>query len=378
MFQYERKIEKNLLESIQSNKAVILFGARRTGKTILIKNLVKKLNENYLFLNGEDITTSELLERRSVGSYQQLLGDTKILIIDEAQKIPDISLKVKLMLDEIDGLKIILTGSSALDLGNQFGEPLVGRKYDFQLYPLSELEFSQNESNIAKLENMRSRLIFGNYPELTKLKNRKEKIQYLNELKNGYLLKDILTIDGLKNSNKISNLLRLISYQIGSEVNYSELGTQLSLSKNTVEKYMELLSKVFVLYKLEGFSKNLRKEVSKSSKWYFHDNGIRNSLINNFNPIDQRDDVGKLWENYMISERIKFNQLQENYAELYFWRTYDNQEIDLIEQVGNNLNGFEFKWTGKNSKPPAAWAKAYPSAGYSVIDKSNFFQFLGL
>lgn len=378
MLSFNRQIEQNFIDLLQPNKEVILFGARRIGKTMFLKNLLPKLNEKYLMLNGEDISTSEMLERRSAEYYKQILGDTKILIIDEAQRIQDISLKVKLMLDEIEGLKVILSGSSALDLGNNIGEPLVGRKYDIQMFALSEFEYSQNENTKEKLENIRERLVLGNYPELSHIANRKVKIRYLEEIKNSYLLKDILVLDGLRNSSKILNLLRLIAFQIGSEVSYQELASQLGMSKNTVEKYLDLLAKVFVLFKLEGYSKNLRKEVSKNSKWYFYDNGIRNAVIGNYLPLDQRDDVGKLWENYMIMERIKHNQMRDESVDLYFWRTYDHQEIDLVEHINGKLSGYEFKWMPKATKAPAAWLKAYPDADYQVIDSSNFFKFVGL
>lgn len=378
MLSFNRQIEQNFIDLLQPNKALILFGARRIGKTMFLKNLLPKLNEKYLMLNGEDVSTTEMIERRSAEYYKQILGDTKILIIDEAQRIQDISLKVKLMLDEIEGLKVILSGSSALDLGNNIGEPLVGRKYDIRMFALSEFEYSQNENTKEKLENIRERLVLGNYPELSHIVSRKVKIRYLEEIKNSYLLKDILVLDGLRNSSKILNLLRLIAFQIGSEVSYQELASQLGMSKNTVEKYLDLLAKVFVLFKLEGYSKNLRKEVSKNSKWYFYDNGIRNAVIGNYLPLDQRDDVGKLWENYMIMERIKHNQMREENVDLYFWRTYDHQEIDLVEHINGKLSGYEFKWMSKATKAPAAWLKAYPDADYQVIDSSNFFKFVGL
>lgn len=378
MLSFNRQIEQNFINLMHPNKAVILFGARRIGKTMFLKKLLPKLNEKYLMLNGEDISTSEMLERRSAEYYKQILGDTNILIIDEAQRIQDISLKVKLMLDEIEGLKVILSGSSALDLGNNIGEPLVGRKYDLQMFALSEFEYSQNENNFEKLENLKERLVLGNYPELSHIVSRKAKIRYLEEIKNSYLLKDILVLDGLRNSSKIFILLRLIAFQIGSEVSYQELASQLGMSKNTVEKYLDLLTKVFVLFKLEGYSKNLRKEVSKNSKWYFYDNGIRNAVIGNYLPIEQRDDLGKLWENYMIMERIKHNQLRDENVDIYFWRTYDHQEIDLVESCNGKLSGYEFKWMPKATKAPVAWIKAYPDADFQVVDSSNFFNFVGL
>lgn len=371
-----RDISQNIIKKLQPNKVVIVFGARRVGKTVLVKEILNNIKEPILTLNGEDINVHDKLAIRSVENYKQILGSYKILYIDEAQKIPEIGLKLKLMIDEIKGLKIIISGSSSFDIHKDAGEPLTGRKYAFNLYALSENEYSQIENNIAKIDKVRERLIFGNYPELLHLPDREYKIDYLNEMVSSYLLKDILAYEKIKNSQKIFNLLRLIAFQIGGEVSLQELGKQLGISKNTVEKYLDLLSKVFILHKVEGFSRNLRKEITKNSRWYFLDNGIRNAVIANFNPIESRNDIGALWENYMISERLKFQEYKRLSSNNYFWRTYEQQEIDWVEERDGSLFGYELKWKESKVKIPTQWKNAYPDSSFEVINKDNFESWL--
>jgi predicted AAA+ superfamily ATPase len=371
-----RDLSENIIKKLQSNKVVIVFGARRVGKTVLVKELLEKINEPVLSLNGEDINVHDKLAIRSVENYKQLLGSYKFLYIDEAQKIPEIGLKLKLMIDEIEDLKIIISGSSSFDIHKDAGEPLTGRKYSFNLFALSENEYNQIENNIEKIDKVRERLIFGNYPELLQLPDREDKIDYLNEMVSSYLLKDILVYENIKNSQKIFNLLRLIAFQIGGEVSLQELGKQLGISKNTVEKYLDLLSKVFILHKVEGFSRNLRKEITKNSRWYFLDNGIRNAVIANFNPIESRNDVGALWENYMISERLKYQENNRLSSNNYFWRTYEQQEVDWVEERDGSLFGYEFKWKESKVKTPTQWKNAYPDSSFEVINKNNFEKWL--
>lgn len=371
-----RDLSKNIIKKLQSNKVVIVFGARRVGKTVLVKELLEKINEPVLSLNGEDINVHDKLAIRSVENYKQLLGSYKFLYIDEAQKIPEIGSKLKLMIDEIEDLKIIISGSSSFDIHKDAGEPLTGRKYSFNLFALSENEYNQIENNIEKIDKVRERLIFGNYPELLQLPDREDKIDYLNEMVSSYLLKDILVYENIKNSQKIFNLLRLIAFQIGGEVSLQELGKQLGISKNTVEKYLDLLSKVFILHKVEGFSRNLRKEITKNSRWYFLDNGIRNAVIANFNPIESRNDVGALWENYMISERLKYQENNRLSSNNYFWRTYEQQEVDWVEERDGSLFGYEFKWKESKVKIPSQWKKAYPDSSFEVVNKNNFEKWL--
>lgn len=371
-----RDIAQNIQNKLQANKVVIIFGARRVGKTMLVKEILNTLNEPVLILNGEDINVHDKLSIRSAENYRQLLGSYKFLYIDEVQKIPEIGLKLKLMIDEIEGLKIIISGSSSLDIHNNAGEPLTGRKYSFNLFALSENEYNQVENKIEKTDKLKERLIFGNYPELFHLPNKQDKIDYLNEMVSSYLLKDILMYENIKNSQKIFNLLRLIAFQIGGEVSLQELGNQLGISKNTVEKYLDLLSKVFILHKVEGFSRNLRKEITKNSRWYFLDNGIRNAIIANFNPIESRNDIGALWENYMISERLKYLEYKKISSNNYFWRTYNQQEIDWVEERDGGLFGYEFKWKEEKVKIPSLWQSTYPNATFEVINQYNFDKWL--
>jgi predicted AAA+ superfamily ATPase len=302
-----------------------------------------------------------------------------LLVIDEAQHLKEIGQKLKLMVDEIKNLKIIVTGSSMLDLGNKLGEPLVGRENTVVLFPLSQMEFSKHENLKQTTEKLEERLIFGSYPELEQYTSFDEKSDYLEGLVNSLLLKDILQFQGIKKSDKITDLLRLIAFQIGREVSIDELANQLKgISRNTVEQYLDLLTKVFILYKVRGYSSNLRKEITKTSKWYFYDNGIRNAIIRNFNPLNMRSDVGELWESYLMSERQKFNAYKKNRVNSYFWRTYDQQEIDLIEEKAGKLSAFEFKWnTHKKSKVPGGWKSGYPESPFNVIDRANYLEFIG-
>ena len=371
-----RELSELILKKLQPNKVVILYGAGRVGKTMLVKEILANVNEPILRLNGDDINVHDKLSIRSIENYKQILGTYKLLYIDEAQKIPEIGLKLKLMIDEIEGLRIIISGSSSFDIHKNAGEPLTGRKYTFTLYTLSENEYTQVENNINKMDKVRERLVFGNYPELLHLPDRQDKVDYLNEMISSYLLKDILVYEHIKNSQKIFNLLRLIAFQIGGEVSLQELGIQLGISKNTVEKYLDLLSKVFILHKVEGFSRNLRKEITKNSRWYFLDNGIRNAVIANFNSLQARNDIGALWENYMISERLKYQEYRRISSNNYFWRTYEQQEIDWVEERDGSLFGYEFKWKEEKVKIPTQWKSAYPDASFELININNFSEWL--
>lgn len=370
-----RNIEDRIINKLKNNKVIVLLGARRVGKTVLLKQLISKISTDYVIFNGEDINVKELFKTQTIQNFRNLLGSKRLLIIDEAQNIENIGQKLKLMVDEIDDLNIIITGSSAFDISNKTGEPLTGRKYTFNLYPFSESEYNQIEDIIQKPDNLKHRLVFGNYPELIHLNDNKEKKEYLSEVVNSYLLKDILAFENIRNSSKVMNLLRLIAWQVGSEVSYNELGKKLGISKNTVEKYLDLLSKVFILYKVEGFSRNLRKEIVKSSKWYFFDNGIRNTIIANLQNLEFRNDIGILWENYILSERKKYQSNNGIIVNNYFWRTYNGQEIDWIEERDGNLFAYEVKWS-KLAKIPSAWKQAYPDSVFEVINKDNYINWI--
>ncbi len=373
----KRRIESQVLKNLTPNKVIVLLGPRRVGKTILIQQILQQVDEPYLLLNGEDVDVRQRLERRSKQNYLNILGKKKLLIIDEAQKIPEVGSILKLMVDEIEGIKILVTGSSAFDINKYTGEPLTGRKKTFNLFALSEEELEQVENPIEKTANLKQRLVYGNYPELLQLPDEEDKQEYLQELVNSYLLKDILAFENIRNSDKILKLLRLIAFQIGSEISYSELSRQLSMSKNTVERYLDLLSKVYVVHSVSAFSRNLRKEISKGRKWYFYDNGLRNILIGNMNPLELRNDIGELWENYIISERLKYQKYNRMLVYNYFWRTYDQQEIDWIEDRGGILHAYEFKWNPrKRAKEPAAWKKSYPDSIFEVINSDNYISWM--
>lgn len=374
-----RMIKREIVTIIESElrpqKVVLIYGARRVGKTVLIEHVAEMFSGRVNMLNGEDVSTEALLQERSVAHYKQLFGDTDLLIIDEAQHIHDIGLILKMLVDNVSGLAVIASGSSSFDLRNPAGEPLVGRSYEFQLFPLSVNELLTQTTRLQLMQNIETLLIYGQYPELVSIPEMERKQRYLNELAQAYLLKDILSVDGIKNSSKMMQLLQLLAFQVGSEVSYEELSAKLGLSRNTVEKYIDLLSKTFVIYRLSAFSRNPRKEVSKPGKIYFCDNGIRNAVIGDFRPLALRQDVGALWENFIISERRKRQQNKGIMSKHFFWRTYNGQEIDLIEETNGELKAFEFKWGKHTPSVPSAFAEMYPDAHYQVINQNNMLDF---
>lgn len=372
----QRSVEEKIIHYLQPNKAVVLLGARRVGKTKLVERIIQQVNEPVLVLNGDDQDILNILAEKSRANYERLLGSIRFLVIDEAQEIPDIGSKLKLMVDTIEGIKILVTGSSVLDLNSNVGEPLVGRKMTFHLYPFSQVELSVKENYLETYQSLETRLVYGTYPELEFLPTLNEKAAYLNEIINSYLLKDVLAYEGIQRREKIVSLLRIIAYRVGSEISIESIGNELGISKNTVDKYLDLLSKVFILKKVSGFSRNLDNEITKKAKWYFFDNGIRNAIISNFNRLELRDDQGKLWENYLIAERLKQQEYNLDYTSNYFWRTHAKQEIDWVEEKNGELKAFEFKWS-KNAKAkvPIAWKKGYPDASFEVIDRNNYLDF---
>lgn len=374
----ERAIYREFQGQIKPGRVLILLGARRVGKTHLLKQIASKLPEaQTLFLNGEDQRTIDRMAERSVENFKLLLGSATFLFIDEAQNIPDIGGKLKLLVDEMPDVHVIVTGSSMFELNNKLGQPLVGRSHVIQLFPLAQIEYQTQENTVETFSKLEQRLIFGSYPELLNFSDNEEKIDYLEGIVSSYLLKDILAYEGIKKADKIIDLLRLIAFQIGNEVSLDELAVNLKgISRNTIESYLDLLSKVFIIYPVKGFSRNLRKEISKSNRWYFYDNGIRNALIRNYNPLNLRNDQGQLWENYLMAERIKVNAYLKRRVNTYFWRTYDQQEIDLIEESGIDLSAFEFKWKMNKVKIPAAWKNNYPSATFEIIHNENYLNFV--
>ena len=376
---YPRSIQSIFEKNLRPNKVLMLIGPRRVGKTTFIRNYLKAFKaEEILKLNGEDVLDAALIQERSVANYSRLLEGKKLLVIDEAQHIPNIGMILKLIVDTIEGIRVIASGSSAFDLHQQAGEPLVGRMNTLHLFPLGQMEFAKVEDFKTTLANREERLIFGGYPELSQYPEWKDKETYLYQLMNDYLLKDILKVDGVKNSHKLYSLLRLIAFQIGKEVSLEELGRQLGMSKNTVERYLDMLSKVFVVYRISGFNRNLRKEIVKNNRWYFYDNGVRNALIQNFNKLELRADVGELWENYLAAERIKFQNYTQLHCTNYFWRTYDQQELDWVETEGETIRSYEFKYNlNKSPKAPKGWSNAYPEASFEVIHSGNYLEWIG-
>jgi len=375
----KRRIEQEIKHRLQPGKVVLLFGARRVGKTFLMREIINGWTEGpTMLLNGEDSDTLALLSEQSSANYHRLFDNVSLLGIDEAQNIPDIGKKLKLIVDEMPEIRVMASGSSSFDLLNKTGEPLVGRSSQLTLSPIAQAELQDLENALQVRQNLETRLLYGYYPEVVLMSNNQERVEYLRNLVSAYLLKDVLSIDGIRNSSKMQDLLRLLAYQLGSEVSYDELGRQLGMSKNTIEKYLDLLTKVFVVYRIPAYAKNLRKEVRKSAKYYFYDVGIRNAIINNFQPLSLREgtETGHLWENYLINERIKKHFNACNGANFYMWRTYDQQEIDLIEEDNGQLKAFEFKWGEKNSNAPMAFAKSYPHAVYQTINRTNYLDFV--
>jgi len=371
----KRYIEDRILQLLGSNKVILILGTRRVGKTFLINRIKEHFKGKMLMLNAEDYDVQDILKKRSISNYNALTGGAELLIIDEAQAIPEIGSVLKLMIDSQTQLTIIATGSSSLDLVKNTGEPLTGRQFPFNLYPISQMELGRDLINARS--NLDERLILGSYPEIFQLNTIKAKETYLKELSRSYFLKDILSFAGIKHSNKLLDLLRLIAFQVGAEVSLNELSLKLGINKITVENYLDLLQKVFVLFKLPSYSTNQRKEISKGSKWYFFDNGIRNAVIQDFRIPSLRNDLGMLWENYIISERLKRNVYKDEDIQMFFWRNYDQQEIDLIELNQGKISASEIKFgTGKKAKMPKSFLSTYPEAEFNLIDQDSYLDFI--
>lgn len=358
-------------------KVHLLLGPRRAGKTVILKNFKEKSPLNLLVLNGDDTDVHGLLEPRSIKNYQRLLTPVEGIIIDEAQHIPDIGMKLKLMVDELPEKYFFVSGSSPFDLLNQAGEPLTGRKWDYPVFPPLQMELSMTESYPDTVALLDERLVYGHYPEVLVTPQVEEKRKYLTALRDEYLFKDLLMVEGLRYSRKLYDLLRLLAFQVGAEVSLGELSKKLGWHKNTISRYLSLLQQTFVIFELKGYSNNLRKEVVKSSKYYFLDNGVLNSVLGNYQPPALRADRGALWENYFMAERFKYHKVKGTGREMYFWRTYDQQEIDLIETEEDQLYALEIKWNADRAvKIPGAFKKAYPTAEFNVVNPKNYLDWL--
>lgn len=375
MYIKQRQLE-NLKNLLKPGKVVVIYGARRTGKTTLLNEYLKTEPGPYLLVSGEDIIIQGYLSSQSIEKLKAFVGNNRLLVIDEAQKVQNIGINLKLIVDHIPGIRVIATGSSSFDLARSVGEPLTGRKNTLIQYPLAQLELAAMEQRHETDSRLENRLIYGTYPEIVLLQDNREREQYLKEIVSSYLYKDILELEGIRQSAKIGRLLQLIAFQISKEVSYTELGTSLGMSKNTADHYLDLLEKAFVIRKLGGFSRNLRNEVTKNSRYYFVDNGVRNALINNFNPLELRNDPGELWENYLVMERLKRQEYLRETANNYFWRTYTKKELDLVEERDGKLHGYEIKWGKARPSAPKEWTMGYPEATWSLINRDNYLTFV--
>ena len=368
---YPRLLENRIKNSLFKGKVVIIYGARQVGKT----TLVKKIQSDYpasLYLNCDEPDVRLALTDKTSTELINYIGERKLAIIDEAQRVKNIGLTLKLLVDNAPNLQIIATGSSSFDLSNKIKEPLTGRAFEFHLLPFSLRETGSDPTVLQRL--LETRLILGLYPEV--VVNQGEGQATLKTIYKNYLYKDALEYQRLKNPELIEKLLAALSLQLGSEVSYTELANLLNVDQKTIASYVRLLEQAFIIFRLPPLSRNLRKEISKSRKIYFFDTGIRNAIINNFNPLSLRNDVGALWENFLISERFKRNEILGRNINFYFWRTWNQQEIDYIEEEGGVLSGWEIKWDDRGKKPPKTWTETYKNSSYQVINKNNYLDFL--
>jgi uncharacterized protein len=370
-----------LSQTVMIGKVTILYGPRQVGKTTLISDFLALPETTSLqrFINADELVYREALASQDRQRLGELLGENQLLAIDEAQRVPNIGINLKILVDSYPQAAFIATGSASFELANQISEPLTGRTLTYYLYPVSYLEIRNTLGAFEAKSQLERWMIWGGYPAIlvTEAVQLREKL--LSELVGSYLYRDLLELEGLRRADKLVDLLRLLAFQIGNEVSLTELAANLALNRETVERYLDLLEKVFVIFKVRGFSRNLRKEISKTSRYYFYDNGVRNSLIQNFNPLQLRNDVGQLWENFLMVERRKAINYSGRTANSYFWRTYDQKEIDYIEESGGRLSGFEFKWKGEVRKAVRReFMETYPGSEVMTITPENFEAFVTL
>ena len=373
---YKRAYEP-LNNYLKPNKALIIYGPRRVGKTTLLQNFLKHTKLKFKLDSGDNIQTQHTLSTSDFNKILAYYEGYELIAIDEAQNIPDIGKALKIIVDQIPGIKVIATGSSSFELSGQIGEPLTGRKKTLILYPMSQYELVSKYNKYELNEKLEDFLIFGLYPEVVQSQKRAEKIDIITEIANSYLLKDILVFERVKSSRLLLDLLKLLSFQVGSEASFSELATALGADVKTIQRYIDLLEKAFVIIKLGAFSRNLRNEITNKNKYYFLDNGIRNAVIAQFNNLEQRNDTGALWESFIFTERLKYRSYSSIYSNNYFWRTYEGQEIDLVEEREGKLFGFEFKWSNlKKIKPPKNWKITYSESQFQIIHRDNYQSFI--
>jgi len=371
-----RTIKKELEFALNQpdRKVIILYGPSLAGKTTLIEILLSQ-ERNYKKYNGDDIFTQNIFSNNNLENLKKAIGEKDLLVIDEAQRINNIGLSLKLIIDNLP-IRVIVSGSASFDLADKVCEPLTGRTKTSWLYPFSLREVKDELPQMENDKIIEEMLLYGMYPKVWNIKGKKEKEDYLFEYINNYLYRDLLTVSKIKKPKKIIDLLTLLALQIGREVSISELAQNTNLTQSTVENYLDILEKMFVIFNVRGFSRNLRKEISKTSKYYFFDMGVRNALIRNFNPLSLRNDIGEMFENWVISEKIKKSNNNKDFSSFYFWRTYDQQEIDLIEESKGKIIAYECKWKKNIKKIPNDWKKTYPQSEFNLINKDNIFDFL--
>ncbi len=368
---FDRTLEKTIKKKINSGKAIVLVGARQVGKTTLIRNLLQE--KKFLFLDADDPATRSLLQNPSTEQLRTIIGQHNIVFLDEAQRISGIGLTLKIITDQFKQVQLFVSGSSSFDLGNELNEPLTGRKWEYELFPISWEEYEDKIGVVKSEQQLENRLLYGFYPEV--INNQGNEREVLKNLVNSYLYRDILAFSTIRKPEVLEKLVQALALQIGSEVNYNELCKLVGINKITVQNYIDILEKGYVVFRLNSFSQNIRTEIKQNRKIYFYDNGIRNMVLGNFNPLDLRVDKGALWENFLVSERRKQHLYKDTFTKMYFWRTKQQQEVDLVEETSGQITGFEFKWNTKNYKFPQNFIESYQAKG-SVIDRKNFRDFV--
>lgn len=372
---YKRTIQDEVEKWLFKGKVIIIYGARQVGKTTLVQEIIKKFGNSARYINCEFLENQEFLSVPSPEKLKNFLGNYKVVVLDEAQKVENIGLVLKILADNFPEMQVIATGSSSFDLSNKVSEPLTGRAIQFTLYPLSAEELKEKYDNLSVSAKLESIMIFGLYPDVFD-RTREEAEEKLRSIASNYLYKDIFELENIKKSSLLTNLLQLTALQLGNEVSLGELAVKLNTTPKTVERYLDLLEKTFVIFRLKAFSRNLRNEISNSFKVYFYDLGIRNSIINNINPVSLRQDAGGMWENFCVVERMKKNHNHRIFPNIYFWRTYDQKEIDYVEEKDGRLKAVEFKLGDKKAKVPKTFLNTYPESGFELINKENYFSFI--
>lgn len=374
MSMLNRQIQSQIEDKLYKGKVIILYGARQVGKTTLVKNILEKFSDQATYLNCDEPDIRQALSNKTSTELKAFLGQKKLVVLDEAQRVPNIGLTLKLLVDNFPNMQMLATGSSSFELSNSILEPLTGRSYEFHLYPFSLTELSSYSNELEVRRLLERRMIYGMYPEIV-IQDGPEAETLIKHIATSYLYKDILVFQKIKHSEVLEKLLQALALQVGNEVSYNELSQLVGVDKITVEKYIRILEQAFIIFRLPPFSRNIRNELKKLRKIYFYDNGIRNALINNFNPLHLRTDTGALWENFMITERIKWNYYRQHSCNIFFWRTHSQQEIDLIEDVNGALTAFEFKWKKQSYVPPKLFTEHYPQTKVELIHQDNLLKF---